>query len=177
VPAPAPAPDEASQGHASSPEAATPKPQTYEHLVAQADHYLENGQTGKAQRLYDEALKLQPDGVAAITGSAYLLLDRQKPLAAIGLFKKALASAPTFPTALFGLGEAYRAHGDNGQALDAYKRYLETDPGGPDAPAARRQVRELSAGAGSAPPASPPQSATMDQPPSPARSDQPPPAP
>jgi len=123
--------------------AAETKPKTYERLVADADHALENGQTTKAQKLYDEALKLQPEGVAAMTGSAYLLLDRQRPLAAIGLFKRVLSSAPTFPSALFGLGEAYRSQGDNSHAIEAYKKYLAASPGGQDAPAARRQIRDL----------------------------------
>jgi predicted Zn finger-like uncharacterized protein len=124
-------------------EAAPAKPRTYEQLVAEADRALENGHTNKAQKLYDDALKLQPEGVAAVTGSAYLLLDRHRTLAAIGLFKRALTNAPSFPPALFGLGEAYRSQGDNAQAIDAYKRYLSADPSGEDAPAARRQVREL----------------------------------
>jgi tetratricopeptide (TPR) repeat protein len=119
------------------------RPKTYERLVAEADHALENGSTTKAQKLYEEALRMQPDGVAATTGSAYLLLDKQKPLAAIGLFKRALTSAPSFPPALFGLGEAYRAHGDTASAVDAYKRYLAVAPSGPDAPAAKRQMRDL----------------------------------
>jgi tetratricopeptide (TPR) repeat protein len=111
--------------------------------VAEADHALENGHTVKAQKLYDDALKLEPNGAAAITGSAYLLLDRQRTLAAISMFKRALSSSPTFPAALFGLGEAYRAQGDNPQAIEAYKRYLSSSPDGPDAPAARRQIHEL----------------------------------
>jgi tetratricopeptide (TPR) repeat protein len=78
-----------------------------------------------------------------MTGTAYVLLDKQKPLAAIDMFKRALGSAPAFPQALFGLGEAYRSQGSPTQAIEAYKRYLEAAPGGADAPAARRQLREL----------------------------------
>ena len=119
------------------------RPRDYDHLIKEADHAIENGQTAKAQKLYDEALRLQPTGVAAVTGSAYVLLDKQKPLAAIDTFKRALAGAPTFSPALFGLGEAYRLEGEPVQAIAAYKRYLEASPGGSDAPAARRQIREL----------------------------------
>ena len=118
-------------------------PRSYEHLIAEADHAIENGQTAKAQKLYDEALKLQPSGVAAVTGSAYVLLDKQKPLAAIDTFKRALAGAPSFAPALFGLAEAYRLEGEPAPAIAAYKRYLEASPSGADAPAARRQIREL----------------------------------
>jgi predicted Zn finger-like uncharacterized protein len=118
-------------------------PRSYEHLIAEADRAIENGQTTKAQKLYEEALKLQPSGVAAVTGSAYVLLDKQKPLAAIDTFKRALAGAPTFGPALFGLAEAYRLEGQPAPAITAYKRYLEASPNGSDAPAARRQIREL----------------------------------
>jgi predicted Zn finger-like uncharacterized protein len=129
---------------APAPPAAEPsRPRSYERLVADADHAIENGQTGKAQKLYEEALRLQPNGVAAMTGSAYVLLDRQKPMAAIDMFKRALGMSPGFSQALFGLGEAYRLSGQAVQAIAAYKRYLEAAPGGADAPAARRQIREL----------------------------------
>ncbi len=72
-----------------------------------------------------------------------MLLDKQKPLAAIDTFKRALAGAPTFAPALFGLAEAYRLEGEPAPAIAAYKRYLEASPSGSDAPAARRQIREL----------------------------------
>jgi len=116
---------------------------SYEQLVAEADRALEHGNTAKAQKAIEEALRLQPSGVAAVTSNAYLLLDKQKPLAAVGEFKRALNLAPGFPNALFGLGEAYRAAGNGPQAIDAYKRYLGAAPTGPDAPAAQRQIREL----------------------------------
>jgi predicted Zn finger-like uncharacterized protein len=141
---PTPAPSAARAG-----DVAPAKPRSYEELIAEADHALENGHTSKAQRLYDEALKLQPSGPEAIAGSAYLLLDRQRAAAAISLFKRALASSPSFAPALFGLGEAYRAQGDNAHALESYRRYLDAAPDGADSPAARRQVRELSSSAGS----------------------------
>jgi tetratricopeptide (TPR) repeat protein len=143
------------------------RPRSYEKIIADADHVLENGQTGKAQKLYDEALKLQPNGVAAVTGSAYVLLDKQKPLAAIDSFKRALSQAPAFGPALFGLGEAYRLEGEPAQAIAAYKRYLEASPGGSDAPAARRQIRELESQAPAPPHAeSPPPAAAPTEPPS-----------
>ena len=116
---------------------------SYEQLVAEADRALEHGNTAKAQKFIDEALRLQPSGVAAVTSAAYLLLDKQKPLAAAGEFKRALNLSPNFPQALFGLGEAYRAAGNAPQAIEAYKHYLAASPGGSDAPAARRQIREL----------------------------------
>jgi cytochrome c-type biogenesis protein CcmH/NrfG len=138
----APSSEESGQGVPTA-ESSRPRPRSYEQLVADADRALGNGSTTRAQKLYEEALKLQPNGVAAMTGTAYVLLDKQKPLAAIDMFKRALSSSPGFPQALFGLGEAYRAQGSPAQAVEAYKHYLESSPGGADAPAARRQLREL----------------------------------
>ena len=135
------------------------RPRSYEQLVAEANRALENGNTAKAQKFVDDALRLQPSGVSAVTASAYLLLDKRKPLAAVGEFKRALNNSPNFPQALFGLGEAYRAAGDSGQAIDAYKKYLAAAPAGEDAPAARRQVRELESQ-----PARPSHSATANVP-------------
>jgi predicted Zn finger-like uncharacterized protein len=143
-PEPVPPPRGSGRTAVASPPADAPvRGRGYEQLVADADRALENGNTAKAQKLIDEALRLQPSGVAAVTSSAYLMLDKHKPLAAIGEFKRALSLSPGFSSALFGLGEAYRAAGEPGQAVDAYKKYLAASPGGTDAPAARRQIREL----------------------------------
>jgi predicted Zn finger-like uncharacterized protein len=119
------------------------KGKTYERLVSDADRLMENGQPARAQRLLDQALLIQPNGVAALSGVAYLQLDRQRPLAAISTFKRALGYSPEFAPALFGLAEAYRAQGDLPQAGENYRKYIGVAPGGPDAPAARRQLKEL----------------------------------
>lgn len=115
----------------------------YDRLVADGDRLLENGQTSKAEKLFAEALALRPDGVAAITGTGYVLLDRQKHFKAIDTFRRALEIEPNYGPALFGVAEAYRARGDTTQAVNAYRQYLATSPRGPDAPAARRQIQEL----------------------------------
>ena len=158
-PEPVPAARPSGRAAAAAPaEAANGRPRTYEQLVAEANRALENGNTAKAQKFVDDALRLQPSGVAAVTASAYLLLDKRKPLAAVGEFKRALNNSPNFPQALFGVGEAYQSAGDTAQAIDAYKKYLAAAPGGEDAPAARRQLRELESQ-----PARPSHSTTSDR--------------
>ena len=97
----------------------------------------------RAQKLLDQALRYQPNGVAALSGVAYLQLDRRRPLAAISTFKRALGYSPEFAPALFGLAEAYRAQGDLVQAAENYRKYIGVAPGGPDAPAARRQLKDI----------------------------------
>jgi predicted Zn finger-like uncharacterized protein len=119
------------------------RPKTYERLVAEADRLMENGQPARAQKLLDEALAMQPNGVAALSGVGYLYLDRQKPLAAISTFKRALGLSPEFPQAIFGLAEAYRAQGQISLAADNYRKFISVAPGAPDAPAARRQLKEM----------------------------------
>jgi predicted Zn finger-like uncharacterized protein len=126
------------------PESAQPaKPKTYERLVGEADRLMENGQPARAQKLLDEALAMQPNGVAALSGVGYLYLDRQKPLAAISTFKRALGFSPEFPQAIFGLAEAYRAQGQIALAAENYRKFISVAPGAPDAPAARRQLKEM----------------------------------
>ncbi len=99
---------------------------------------------------------MQPNGVAALTGQAYVLLDREKVMSSIATFRRALSVQPDYPAATFGLAEAYRAQGQTTQAIETYKRYLAVSPGGPDAPAARGQIKALEAGP-----------ARRDEPPSP----------
>jgi predicted Zn finger-like uncharacterized protein len=115
---------------------------SYEQLVIGGDKALENGASGRALRLFERALKLQPDGAEALAGLGYVNLDRQRVEAAVSYFRRSLAVSPYAP-AMFGMGEAYRALGDKARALDAYQRYLAVSPGGADAPAARRQMKAL----------------------------------
>ncbi|MEP6652124.1 MAG: tetratricopeptide repeat protein [Myxococcales bacterium] len=120
---------------------------SYDHLVAEADRLLEKGKTARAEKLYAQALAARPDGVAALTGTAYVLLDRQRHFKAIETFRRALAIQPTFGPALYGIAESYRARGDTAQALGAYRQYLTIAPSGSDAPAARRQIKDLESAA------------------------------
>ena len=147
-PPPAPAatvePVAAAKSSPAAPASAEPaRPKTYERLVAEADRLMENGQPARAQKLLDEALAMQPNGVAALSGVGYLQLDRQRPLAAISTFKRALGFSPEFPQALFGLAEAYRAQGQIGLAAENYRKFIGVAPGAPDASAARRQLKEI----------------------------------
>jgi tetratricopeptide (TPR) repeat protein len=115
---------------------------SYEQLVVNGDKALENGASGRALRLFERALKLQPDGAEALAGLGYVNLDRQRVEAAISYFRRSLSVSPYAP-AMFGMGEAYRALGDRARALEAYQRYLNSSPNGTDAPAARRQLKAL----------------------------------
>ena len=115
----------------------------YDHLVSEADRLLERGQAARAEKLYTQALAAKPDGAGALTGLAYVLLERQRHFKAIEMFRRVLDSQPTYGPALFGIAESYRARGDTAQALAAYRQYMVISPSGADAPAARRQIKDL----------------------------------
>ena len=115
----------------------------YESALAQADRLLENGSTEKAFKLYEKALKLRPDGAEALAGLGYVMLDKDRAGPAVSYFEKALAQAPSFGPAVFGMGEALRASGQESRALEMYRRYLQINSSGSDAPAARRQASLL----------------------------------
>ncbi len=127
---------------------------SYEKLVQAADRLLENGGNEKAQKLYERALRARPAGVEAISGLGYVMLDRGRVPLATAHFKRALVISAYGP-AMFGLAEAYRALGDQAGALEAFRRYLVSNPAGADVSAARRQIAQLesqeAAGKGSEP--------------------------
>jgi predicted Zn finger-like uncharacterized protein len=79
----------------------------------------------------------------ALAAQGYVALNHRQPSKAIALFKRALASSPNNGTALFGLAEAYRTANQYPAALQAYRRYIELLPSGPDAGSARFQIRTL----------------------------------
>ncbi|MCG5053977.1 MAG: zinc-ribbon domain-containing protein [Myxococcales bacterium] len=135
VPPPAPRADEGA--------GAIAEPTHYEPLVAAADRLLENGAPDRAFRLYDKALKQKPQGAEALAGLGYVMLDKSRPKPALGFFERALAEAPSYGPALFGMGEALRAEGRVDQAIEMYRRYLQVNAAGEDAPAARRQLQVL----------------------------------
>jgi len=140
----------AANGHATA-SAPAVEPGSYDHLVTEADRLLENGQAAKAEKMYTQALQAKPDGAGALTGLAYVQLERQRYNKAIDMFRRVLNTQPTYGPALFGIADSYRGRGDNAQALSAYKQYLSISPSGADAPAARRQIKELESNSAPAP--------------------------
>jgi predicted Zn finger-like uncharacterized protein len=153
-------------------------PGAYNKLVAAAEKQLVNGHTDSARKLYEKALAVKSDGVEAMTGLGYCDLDKERFLAAVDHFKQALGVAPEFDEAVIGLAEAYKIRGDKPHALEFYKRYLKSQPNGPRAQMAQKNVRELEGPARTAPVESSPEKSEKTEelpkaPPSP--SDEPPP--
>jgi predicted Zn finger-like uncharacterized protein len=136
APAPIPAPVPPSKAEA---------PVSFEKLIADADHQLENGSGERARQLYERALKLRPGAAAALAGLGYVALDHGRTPQAFSFFKRALAQKPSFGPAIFGLAEAHRTSGDEEIALSHYRHYVAVDPGGTDVPAARQHIKTLEA--------------------------------
>ena len=90
-----------------------------------------------------QASAAKPGAPQTLAAQGYVALNHRQPARAIVLFKRALASNPNNGTALFGLAEAYRTANQTAPALQAYRRYIELLPSGPDAGSARHSIRVL----------------------------------
>ena len=119
------------------------EPTTYQGWLKLASRQLDAGATRKALASYDRALKLRPDGAAALAGKGLCYLDAGSNAAAILWFGKALRADPRNADALMGMAEAQKYQGNTGKARHYYQRYLELHPQGPDAAVARRNLKEL----------------------------------
>jgi hypothetical protein len=144
-----PMPATAGEGPSAAPPAATSSPSSrlrkpYHEVLAEADRLLENGRSRRAEELYHEVLAARPGDAAALTGLAYVQLDRGRIPDAVSTFKQALGHDERYTPALFGLGEAYREQGRRDLAVQAFQAYLAREPAGRDAAAARRQIQQLS---------------------------------
>src|SRR6185436_19406921 len=127
---------------AAAPEA--PVRHTYDGLVKEGYRQMGSGKAPGAMALFEEAAKLRPDGVTAMTGIAYAWLRMGDARRAAENFQRAMIKDGNYGPALFGLGEAYRDQGRKSEALSAFKLYLSRYPGSREAAGARKQVELLS---------------------------------
>lgn len=113
-------------------------------LVAAADRARRSDRASRALRLYERALEIEPSNVEVLTGLGWSYLDLENATSAVATFERVLRRNERFSDAHMGLAEALKKLGRRAKALVHYRRYLELVPQGPDAPAARRMVEELS---------------------------------
>ena len=104
--------------------------------------------------MFRQADRLRPGHPEVQTGLGYCAMDEGRTGAAIGHFRRALASSGSYGPALLGMADASRGQGASRQALEYYRRYVSAHPAGPGARRARMQVDRLEEEVGeSAPPA------------------------
>ena len=114
----------------------------YDSLVAKADK-IASTSCANAMTLYSKALEQKPTGVEALTGMGYCYLDSKQFASAFSKFRSALAVSARFEPALAGVAETYQQQGNKEQAIEAWNRYLEANPGSPKA---TKQLQILGAG-------------------------------
>jgi tetratricopeptide (TPR) repeat protein len=114
--------------------------------IKEGDHLREQGKPWKALLIYEKAADKRPNAARAYTGMGWCYLDLGKPVAALTQFRKASSIDERFGEAVFGRAEAQRALAHKDEALEAYRQYLQLEPGGPDANAAKRAISSLEKG-------------------------------
>jgi eukaryotic-like serine/threonine-protein kinase len=138
--APAPAVTRGPETKPESPRAT----RSYAELVEEGSRLMEKGRTRQAQKLFEQALGSEPNGVDALTGLGYASLDLGSPARALRFFQSAVRAEPKHAPALLGLGEAYKEAGQTTEAIQAFNDCLARAPGTQEAGAAERQMKELS---------------------------------
>ena len=127
----------------------------YDGLVARANMLAENGDCRTAVQYFEKALDSRPGGVEALTGIGYCFLDRKDYSKALLNFRAALGISPRYGEALIGMAEAFRYQGKKEEAAEYYRRYLERNPSGSKAAAAKRFLDEVGGGKTESPPPAP----------------------
>ncbi len=132
---------ESGSSHGGGESSAPPRGRDYSYYIERGDELMERGDVGRARGMYEAALEVRPGASEAQNGLGYVMLETGNPRGAVSNFRA--ASNAGFAGAFIGLGDAYRQMGQNAQALEAYRGYLERLPNGPAAYTARRQIEML----------------------------------
>jgi tetratricopeptide (TPR) repeat protein len=105
----------------------TPKPDI-ESLLDTAILSHEARDLDRAEGLYKDVLRAQPDHPEALNLLGLILQDRGKPEDSITLITRALEAEPDFPDAYANLARGLNYLGRSGRAADAARRAIELDP-------------------------------------------------
>ncbi|MFZ9890086.1 MAG: tetratricopeptide repeat protein, partial [Myxococcota bacterium] len=141
--APASSAPEATVVPAPSREPSAAPDEGYDELLRRAETARLREKTRTALTLYQQAVALRSDAVAARVGLGWSYLDLDNPAAALAEFKRAVQLDDQHADAHLGVAEASRARRDGRAALVSYRRYLELSPQGRDAAAARAAIKTL----------------------------------
>lgn len=98
-------------------------------MVNLAGVYYARGQTAEAMRYFDEALRLDPNDVEALTGRGNLLSDEGRIEEALAVFRKAVEANPRYPQAHNNLGNALVDLGRLDEGVEHLRRAVDLSPG------------------------------------------------
>lgn len=115
----------------------------YDSLVSEGERLRERGRMEPARSAFMAALQIRGDGCEAISGLAAVEVASGDERAAVLLFRRALSINSRYSDAYFGLGQAYERMGNSEGATNAYRQYLEVNPGGSRSGAARTRLEAL----------------------------------
>ena len=139
-----PKPPESKPPEAKPPEAKPPEPvETFESALNKGQKSQRAGRSKEALKMLTIALELRPGDAKAMVALAWTQLDLKRHEAAAASFRTVLSSDAGVAEAQFGLGEALRALGRTTDAVDAFEKYLQMAPSGPDAETARNAIQAL----------------------------------
>ncbi|HKL27603.1 MAG TPA: tetratricopeptide repeat protein [Desulfuromonadales bacterium] len=112
--------------------------------VALGNTYFDNNQFIDAIDAYDKALELGPDDANVLTDQGVMFRRLGWFDKAIENFRKATEIAPNNPTPWFNLGVVYRNDlKDFPKAIEAWNRFLELAPAGPNTEQIRQQIEAM----------------------------------
>ena len=138
-------------------------PKTFDEQMELAQRLVEHEQFDEAQRLFETILGSAAHVPAVHVGLGKCALEQGRTAEAIQHYQNALSRLATYGPALFGLAKAYRQRGDKEQAISWYKKYLDQNPTGSAATAAREAIAKL----GEKPPPQPHAPSELIKPPAP----------
>ncbi len=105
--------------------------------------YYNRKDYGLAEKYYSAALKKEPRYIIALRGLGRTYLATGRPVAAVGVFEKAVQYEPGLAELHFDLARSYALSGNYQKARDAYQKVIEIDPETPLAEKARKGIKKI----------------------------------
>jgi tetratricopeptide (TPR) repeat protein len=108
-------------------------PERADYYVELANAWRDSGQAEQSVPLYEEALRRQPQDLAALRNLAVCLLSLRQPARASDVLKRAVAAAPEDAATWQVLGTALVETSQTADAISAFQKALDLDPELPEA--------------------------------------------
>lgn len=117
---------------AAAEQAARKRPGDFDAFEALGHAYFEADRRDEAMTAYRRAIQLNPHAARAYESIGHLHYLRDDPEAAIAAYEQAILHDPLYTISYFGLGILHaNKTGDFNQAVSAYRRGLQANPGDP----------------------------------------------